>query len=41
MRKYPATIDAKTIAGSLDPNGRTDGGDKPDIVDAPANVITL
>jgi len=41
MRKYPATIDANTIAGTLDPNGRTDGGDKLHIVDVPENVAAI
>jgi uncharacterized membrane protein YbhN (UPF0104 family) len=41
MRKYPATIDAITIAGTLDPNGRTDGRDRLYIVDVPPNVTAI
>jgi uncharacterized membrane protein YbhN (UPF0104 family) len=41
MRKYPATIDANTISGTLNPNGRTDSGDILHIVEVPHNVTAI
>ncbi len=41
MRKYPATIDARTIAGTLNPNGRTDGGAGVSIIEISQNVTAI
>ncbi|MGV1869711.1 PBECR3 domain-containing polyvalent protein [Agrobacterium rosae] len=41
MRKYPATIDSSSIAKTISPNVRNDGGIDVTITDVPANSKTL